>query len=102
MTGEEWNLFLAQLDASDRALAEAIMSRIGRLLNRDRHDMLQTVQRLERRQDHISQRVLDVQESVNRYVAQQDRLEELLQQLAQTLVDVQATLAQSRQAGDGA
>jgi chromosome segregation ATPase len=103
MTGEEWARYVERLSGEWREFAQNVMLRVSRIINRDRNLMLEDIQRIERRLNEHSHRWQQMEFDVNRYVAQQDRLEERITMAEELIAALAEQLArlQAREAGDG-
>lgn len=101
MTGEEWTRYLASLATDLQTLAANIMRRVTRLLNKERIAILDDIQRMERGQARNADRINEVEQHQYRYVAQQDRLEERVQEVETKVQALAEALARLQAGPDG-
>lgn len=73
MNSTQWDAFLASLPVERREELRAVLSRAARVVDEARLYMLDQLQRVERRQDTLSQRVADQVARADRYEEQQAR-----------------------------
>lgn len=83
MAREQWAIYVQQLPSELRELAQKLMNRIEQLLNKDRADLLDTIQRIEARMRGQSERIALLDDRIRTLFGIAETLEQQYARLAQ-------------------